>query len=287
MENKSAHIFDIENTLWKVKRQIWIIDKMKPEIPIVKLDESDFSMIESGVYRSQDNIIRFNGNEYFLPENLMGKLKVRIKKDKSDIGNLGFSMREYLDKEIIDNLEFDILSENITHIKNKLDDIYVISSNVVRNKYDKMIKKLDEKMSNLGLNVKEYYLTSETYNNQDSDENIFTKGIIILKHLIGLNIKDSKFVNEECDHYTEVSYYDSNSYSISRLGELQNQFEHLYRNSDESVREIISDRLSSNLKFVLNVVTTNEMNRFVKSEFYLSKPKRMMMYESFIQRKTQ
>jgi len=281
MEIKSAHIFDIENTLWSVNRQVWIINKLEPNIPLLKLDESDFNLIESGVYRTQDNMVRFNGKEYFLPKDLMEQLKVRIKKERSDIGNLGFSMQEFLDKEIIDSLQFNILSENISHIKNKLDDIYVISSNVVKSKYQKVMRKLDEKMSDMGLNIKEYYLISETYNNQNEDENIFTKGNIILKHLIGLNIKDSQFINEECDKYDNVSYYDSDNYVISCLGSLQSQFEHLFHSSEDSVRDLILERFNNNLKFNLNVVTTNELNKFIKNEFLLSKPKRLMMFESF------
>lgn len=285
MENKSAHIFDIDNTLWNIKRQVWIIDKTKPQIPLMKLDESDFAMVKSGVYRSHDNMIRYNGSEYFLPDDLMEKLKIRIKKSKSDISNLGFSLQEYLDKDIIDELEFDILYENITHIKNKVDDIYVISSSIIKDKYTKMTKKLDEKMSEMGLNIEEYYFTSKTYNNQVDDENIFTKGIVILKHLIGLNIKDSKFINEECNKYDKVSYYDSNSYIINRLGELQSQFEHLYHNSEDSVQRLISNRFNNNLSIIFNVVTTNELNKFIKSEMVLSKPKKLMMYESFMVRR--
>ncbi|CAG7580193.1 MAG: hypothetical protein SLAVMIC_00293 [uncultured marine phage] len=281
MKDKSAHIFDIENTLWSVKRQVWIIDKMSPEIPIIKLDESDFGLIESGIYRNQDNIIRFNGKEYFLPTDLMEQLKVRVKKEKSDIGNLGFSMQEYLDKDIINKLEFDILSENISHVKNKVDDIYVVSSNVVKERYNRMIKKLDEKMEDVGLNVKEYYLISETFNNQNEDENIFKKGITILRHLIGLNIKDSQFINEECDMYNCVNYYDSDNYIISRLSELQAQFEHLYYNSEQSVQELILNRFNESLKFNLNVVTTNELNKFISNEMSLSKPKKLMVFESF------
>jgi hypothetical protein len=281
MDNKSAHIFDIDDTLWNVKRQVWIIDKMKPQIPIIKLDKSDFNLIESGIYRSQDNLIRFNGKEFFLPSDLMEHLKIRVKKEKSDIGNLGFSMQEFLDKDLIDNLEFEILSENIEHVKNKIDDIYAISSKVIKSKYNKMLDKLDEKLADIGLNIKEYYLISETFNNQNEDENIFKKGIVILKHLIGLNIKDSQFVNEECDMYNCVNYYDSDDYIINRLEELQDQFEHLYYNSEENVQELILNRFNEKLKINLNIVTTNEVNKFIKNEICLSRPKRLMMFESF------
>jgi hypothetical protein len=218
MENKKiSHIFDIES-LWSLDQKVWIVDKDNPSIPLVKITESDFNLIESGVYKSQENLLRFNSKDFYIPGELMDELKVLSKKNEDmDINSLSFSMREYLDKDYIDDLSFEILDGNFSHIKNKIDDIYVISTKIVEDKYSKIIKKLENKINESGLEIEKYYLTSKSISFNDRDKELFTKGNVILKHLIGLSIKDSKFINEESESYNYINYYDSDLNIIKNL----------------------------------------------------------------------
>lgn len=280
-----CHIFDIES-LWDIDQNVWIVDKNNPSVPLVKISESDFNLIESGVYKSQENLLRFNSKDFYIPDELMDELRVLSKKNEDmDINSLAFSMREYLDKDYINNLKFEILEENFTHLKNKVDDIYIISTKIVEEKYSKIIKKLEEKLNKKGLNIEKYYLTSKSINFNNEDKDIFTKGNVILKHSIGHNIKDSKFISEDVKKYDIINYYDSNSNIISNLiGNLQSQFEHLFYNSDDIIKKDILDNYNDNgnNEVMFNYITSNEINRFNKTELELKRPKNIMMYESFI-----
>jgi uncharacterized protein (DUF4213/DUF364 family) len=51
---KTANFFDI-NTLITINSKVWIIDKLKPNIPIVKISKSEFNLLNNGVYK-KDNI---------------------------------------------------------------------------------------------------------------------------------------------------------------------------------------------------------------------------------------
>jgi hypothetical protein len=42
-----AHLFDLD-TILVVDKMIWIIDKKSPNIPILKIKESDFNLIKKG-----------------------------------------------------------------------------------------------------------------------------------------------------------------------------------------------------------------------------------------------
>lgn len=283
MENKISHIFDIES-LWDIDQNVWIVDKNNPSVPLVKISESDFSLIESGVYRGQENLLRFNSKDFYIPDELMDELKVLSKKKEDmDINSLAFSMREYLDKDYINDLKFEILDDNFKHLKNKVDDIYIISTKIVEDKYSKIINKLKEKFKDNGLEVENYYLTSKSVNFNDKDKEIFTKGNVILKHLIGLSIKDSKFIKEESEPYNCVNYYDSDSNVIKNVrGNIQSQFEYLFHKSDTSVQEIILNKMEMSKDIIFNCINSNEFNKFDKTKIELNKPKNIMMYESFI-----
>src|ERR1035437_10646669 len=113
---KKAHIFDLD-TLIKIEQKVWVIDKTKPSIPITKIDVSDLNLYESAIFRSHDNEIHFNGHQYWLPNDMMEFLKVKVKNIESKMSNLGLSMQEFLNKELIENLEYKILKNNFEHLK--------------------------------------------------------------------------------------------------------------------------------------------------------------------------
>jgi hypothetical protein len=275
-----AHIFDIES-LWSIDQMIWIVDKNNPSQPLLKMSESDFNLIKSGVFKSKNNLLRFNNKYFYIPDDLMEELKVISKKDDDlDLTDMAFSMREYFDKDCINDLKFEIKEDNFKHIKNKMDDIYVISTSIVKDKYSKMIKKLEEKLNNNGLEVDGYYLTAKTVNFTDEDEDVFTKGNILLKHLVGHSIKDYKFVDEECQEYDMINFYDIDPSSVKNLiTTLQSQFEYLFHNSESSIQSKIKN--VEDKKITFNIVNSNEINKFSKESLVLSKPKNIMKYESF------
>ena len=47
VENKEIHFFDLDNTLWYLDSKIWVVDKRKPNIPIIKLSKHDMFMIQN------------------------------------------------------------------------------------------------------------------------------------------------------------------------------------------------------------------------------------------------
>ena len=75
---KIAHFFDID-TILIVDNRVWIVDKAVPNKPIMKLSQSDFNMIKSGIYKNQNNTIEFSGKLYHLPTDMMENLKIKCK----------------------------------------------------------------------------------------------------------------------------------------------------------------------------------------------------------------
>ena len=74
------------------------------------------------------------------------QIKIKAKNHRADISNLAFSLQEFMNKELIENLDYDINLENILHLKNTDDDIYVICSKNTKRNYELMISKIEDKL---------------------------------------------------------------------------------------------------------------------------------------------
>jgi hypothetical protein len=102
-----AHFFDLD-TILTTDNKVWLVDKTIPNIPIMKISQSDFNLIKKGIYKSQGNSINFSGHTYWLPTDLFEKIKIKAKNHRADISNLAFSLQEFMNKELIENLDYDI-----------------------------------------------------------------------------------------------------------------------------------------------------------------------------------
>ena len=153
-----AYFFDIDSIL-TVYNKVWIVDKSNPNIPLLRINQSDFNLIKSGVYKNQGNKINFAGNFYWVPTDLMNNIKIKCKNNKSDISKLAFSMQEFMNKELIENINYDINIENIMHVKNSDDHIYLICSKNTKRNYESIIKKIEDKLKDNGLVIKTIILS--------------------------------------------------------------------------------------------------------------------------------
>jgi len=76
-----AHFIDLEIIL-KLESKPWVVDKNNPNVPILKIEKSDFNLYQSGIYKSHGNKLSFNGKTFWLPNEFMNLLKVKTKKLK-------------------------------------------------------------------------------------------------------------------------------------------------------------------------------------------------------------
>ncbi len=280
-----AHIFNID-TVIKIKQKVWVIDKNKPSIPLFKIDTSDLSIYQSGIFRSHGNEIKFNGITYWLPNELIETLKVKVKNLESKMSNLGLSLQEFLNKDVIDNLEFSVLEENIGHLVNSPDDIYIICSKKDKLKYEKFLQKLQEKLLEIGVQIKAFYHINENFYNQSDDDIAFNKIKLVVQHLIGLKTEDSAFTNEEIAYYKEVFFYDDSTKSIALGKSINSVFEMLFNNTvDNGAKLKIQSALKEKPIAHIMQVTTNKFKKFIDNKVDINLDKKLIKtYESFVNR---
>lgn len=257
-----AHFFDIDVIL-NINSLVWIVDKTIPNIPIIKISKSDFKLIKNGIYKNQGNSINFGDDTYWLPNDIYQNLKIKTKVNKANISNLAFSMQEFMNKDLIEKSVYEINIDNILHIKNTDDDIYIICSRNNKKNYEIIISKIEDKLRENGLTIKNYYYISETFYNRNSDDISYKKVRLLLQHLIGLKTDDNKFINEEIKSYNEIYYYDNEQSSINLAKNSNNVLEVLLSNTESYLKNIIKDYLKEEKTIFVNLVTSNKINKFI------------------------
>ena len=239
-------------------------------------------MIKNGIYKSQNSQLYFNGENYWIPETLLNDLKVKCKRLKVDIGNLGFSMQEFMNPEVIKDLDYEINLDLFNSIKNTTDHIYFICSKNNKRNYELIIKKIEEKLYELGLEVKNYYFISETFYNRNLDDITFKKVKLLIQHTVGFKTNDDKFIDEELENYDEVHYYDEDL-EATTLATTSNDFlKVLLDNTDESLKKEIQVSLKSEDNYIfINYVSPNKVNRVQTKKVLLQVSNVIKTFEGF------
>lgn len=277
----NAHFIELDIIL-KIESKPWIVDKLNPNIPIIKMDISEFNLFKSGIYKSQGNKISFNGKIFWISNEFMNKLKVKAKKSKVDISNLGISMQEFLNPEIIENIKFDIDISLFRPVINTNDDIYIICSKNTKANFEKQISKLEEKLEEIGLKIKKYYFISETFYNKDDDEISYLKSKLVLQHLLGLKTDGDKLSNVEIENYNQITFYDDNMKSIQMCKDINSILEKLLTKTEKEVKTIVKDKIKNDENLlIIKEFTHNKANRFKEYNIQLQYSNLIKSFENF------
>jgi hypothetical protein len=276
-----SHFFDID-TLIRINNQPWIVDKNIPNIPIMKISKSDFKLIQSGIYRKQGNKMEFNGRTFWLPSDLINKLKIKAKNYKTEFSNLAISLQEFLNKDIIDEMEFELNLDIINQLKNKNDDIYIICSKQTKRNYQSIIDKLESKLKEEGLLIKNFYFISDNITNIDNDELNFKKMRLILQHLVGYKTDGNKFKDEEITRYDQISFYDNNYDTLKFSDDINGFLEAILSNTDKGLKEVIKEDIFDFKPILLvNKINDNQYNKTETKKVILSMSTLVKTFESF------
>ena len=277
----NGHFFDL-NSLITMNSKVWIVNTRTPNKPLIRISKSEFNLLRKGVYKKDNINFDINGQTYWLSEELFNKIKIKSKNNNVNISELSFSMQEFMNKDIIENGDFTIHLENIRHLKNSQDDIYVICSKNSKRSYESLIEKLEEKLLDFGLKIKNFYFISETFYNRDRDDIVHKKVRLVLQHIIGLKTADTKFTEEEITKYDKVSLYDDDANTIKLAKGINDVLQFLVKNSDDEVKEKVKEVLKmEECELIINQVTFNKVNTFITTKVELNLYKIVRSFESF------
>ena len=278
--NKGVFIdFD---ALVSIDNKIWVVDKKNANVPLMKISKTEFNLIKSGVYKNQGNKIDFNGKTFYLPTNLWNNIKIKSKNFGTNLSDVALSLQEFLNKEVIEELDFELNDKLIDHIMNEVSDLYIICSKQVRERYSTMIEKITQELRLKGLKIKNFYFISENFTNINGDDIRFKKIRLFLQHLIGYKTEQDHFIDEEITKYEQIYYYDSNSQTLKLTQEINNTLEFLLSRTDDGLRNVIKEDIED-YKPVLwcHKINSNQMNWIENKKVVLNISKIITTFENF------
>ncbi len=277
----TAHFFDID-TLIVTDSKVWIVSKANPGMPLLKIDQSEFKLIQSGIFTNKGEKIKIGNQSQWVSVETLNQIKRSCKKNSVDMTDLYFSMQEFNNPEVIKNLDTQIFKEHLDHLRNSGDKIYLLCQKNTFSNYKHLINKIEEYLESIGLKLHKYYSLSETFLNRDEDQIVKNKSKIFLQHLSGYKTDGDEFSDNRIEEYDTIIYYDTDENSIEFTKRINNLLKFLYDNSTDSTKEDIKNALSkTDKKIVTNLVTFNLMNPFIKSETVVNLYNLVKSFESF------
>ena len=280
MSNR-AHFFDF-NCLIKTNQKAWIVSKDNPNLPLYKLSQSEFKLIKSGIYAKKGNKIEFNGITYFLPEEIWNRLKIISSKNNIDFSNFVISLQEFLKKDLIDDLEYELTLDPILNLQNVMDDIYIICSKQTKNLYDKFLIEIYEKLKSKGIKITNHYYLNENFLNQNSDELYFKKIKLLLQHSVGYKSEYDKFTDNDITKYDIINLYDKSLPLLNLSSSVKHIFDTMLMNTDKGLSDVIKDDFRDTTPIVyINRIEDNQVNPMRVEKIELNTGRLIKRFEAF------
>lgn len=275
-----AHFIDI-NLLINLTEKAWIVSKDRPNYPIMVISKNDFKLFKSGIYKSQNNKITFNGKDFFLPDDVYKRLKVIVAKKNIDITNLAISLRPVQDGELLASQPYSFDLTILDNLKNTTDDIYLLSMELTEQSLSIIIEEFLLEVEKLGLSIKKVYYINSSINNYENSDSTFLAKKILLQHAIGFKTDNNILTNNEIDRYDKIMYYSNLYDTLNYPIEINYILDDLYKETPDNIKRVIRDEFMY-LKplIVANYYTSNTLNRVKTSKHVLSL-NNIMTFESF------
>lgn len=264
--NKQIHWFDLDGVLINTDAKWWIVDKLNPGKPLIKISQYDGALILSGFHRADNIFIQYNGHDGYMSKDMYLKIQ-KIKNIEPE--NLGFSWREFSDSKLIQNQASNLKINTIyiQHLKNSSEIINILTARGNKEAHILILNKLKDALEPLKVT-----LNDDIFVNDISQQNILgssasRKSQHILQNIIGYKIEVDKFVPIKCDKFDTSYFYDDEDKNIEECCLINVLLSNLLEKTMPLLKDIIiKDIKIRKPKLYVNLVTTNETNLFQTKE---------------------
>jgi len=268
--NNKIHFFDLDGVLWETDSKVWVVDKEKPSIPIIRLSKQEINKILSGVYLKEELEIEYNGEIFYISNDIFNRIN---RKKKISIERLGLSWIEFYDADYINNSKVKHELKNILHLQNTNDIICILTGRAYQDRHAKILNNLRLSLLDIGLSIYKVYFVSKRFYYKQNNEISLNKAHILLEHMIGIKIEDGAFIPIKQDWYNNVYFYDDDKTNIDYANDIQTLFDRIMKKTDDELFLTIIDRIKKNdITLVTNLVTNNDANRFYTKKIILTEP---------------
>lgn len=255
-----VNFINIDNTVIDYSPQVWIIKESNPNKPLFRLSYDDFSLINNGYFRSQQNIVIISNKKYYFPKEVFEYIK-DIKED------INFSFREWLNPDL-SNSPLSFNSDWILEkYKKKGDIIYFVTELSQNNQIIKPLNQLIYELEIQGVVVNKLFHLSKTSLNQSDDIMSLKLIRIIMESLIGRSVEDYKITENKVREFDLVEYIDTDKTVLHKLNNLTGDFISIL---EEKNNIDLSEKLD-NKNLYLQLKTSNTLRQFRRYKINLGR----------------
>jgi len=280
---KLLHILDLDQTIINVDVEPWIIKKIEPNVPIIRLKPGERKLIESGTFRGDDNLISYCGREYWLSNGMYERLEKKTKPEV-DLADYGVSYAEFIDPELVAEQanKFKLNVDNLEHLFNTKDDVIIMSERSDLDLHEELIQCVRDEVTKYNIDIKNVYMLSNNNLRTYTEDIDLKKLILLIEKLIGFKIEDEKFTNIEVDQYNKVHVYDNSRKSFDEMKTIQETLNKIYFDSNDEMKAKVMNKIVSSRPFIkIHQMTGNEFNKFNIEKVVLERPSRIHRFNYF------
>jgi hypothetical protein len=280
---KLIHILNLDNTTITVDIEPWIINKLKPNEPIIRLKPGQRKLLEAGTFKGDEHQISYSGREYWLSNELYEELERKTKKDV-DLAGYGVSYAEFFNPEQVAEQanRVKICSDNIEHLKNTEDDVIIVSERSDLDLHSELLDTVREKLGEYNIDIMNIYMLAKNNLKTNIVDVSYEKALLVIEKMTGFKIVDGKFTNIPVDQYNKIFIYDDNRVVFDELNTIQETFNKIYYNTNENIKPVILNIILGNKPFVkIHQVTSNEFNKFKTDTIMMKRPTRIYKFNFF------
>jgi hypothetical protein len=158
----------------------------------------------------------------------------------------------------------------------------IICSKQNKKNYETVLNKLEEKLKEEGLKIKNFYYISETFYNQNDDDIRYNKIKLLLQHLVGYRTHINKFTDEEITRYNTVHIYDNQYDTIKIVDEANQILKSILKKTDDGLKSVIKEDISEYRPvLIVNQMTDNELNKRIIKKITIDYSNLIRTFESF------
>lgn len=208
--DKMIHFFDLDGTLWKTGAMWRIVDLENNKI-VFKLTQEEGQDIISGKYKESGIELPNSLYKPWISMEMWNEI-IKIYPDIK-LEKLGVDFSEFRDeKELRKQVEkLSVLAENANHLKKDHSSVVgVLTARGNKDAHEQILSCLLEELDERGISFDEnkIYFLNDDKRSRSSGSTSFKKAKIILEHIIGYKIIDSKYTKEPQDKFNVIHFYE-------------------------------------------------------------------------------
>jgi hypothetical protein len=145
-----------------------------------------------------------------------------------------------------------------------------------------MIEKVEDKLEEIGIRIKNYYYVSESFYESNDDDVAWDKCRLLLQHLVGVKADGDVFDTQEIIRYEQIHFYDEDQKSVAMVDSIGKALQTMLANSQSSQKDTIRETIKSSMpELIINIVTPNKMKLFSTKKVKLEYANLVKSFESY------